>query len=62
MKLPVLVLATLMAMSVSARDIKSESADSSPLRSETFAGLSLRGIGPAMISGRVADLAVDPSH
>ena len=62
MKLPVLMLATLTAMSVSARDIKSESADSSPLRSETFAGLSLRGIGPAMISGRVADLAVDPSH
>ncbi len=28
----------------------------------TYAGLELRGIGPAFISGRVADLAVDPHH
>ncbi|HLX10765.1 MAG TPA: hypothetical protein VKY89_23150, partial [Thermoanaerobaculia bacterium] len=31
-----------------------------PLSDATFAGLKLRGIGPAFISGRVADLAVDP--
>src|SRR5262245_21125947 len=33
-----------------------------PLSAKTFAGLKLRGIGPAFISGRVADLAVDPRH
>ena len=26
----------------------------------TFAGLELRGIGPALVSGRVVDIAVDP--
>jgi photosystem II stability/assembly factor-like uncharacterized protein len=31
-----------------------------PLSAATFAGLELRGIGPAFISGRVADIAVDP--
>jgi photosystem II stability/assembly factor-like uncharacterized protein len=33
-----------------------------PLSAPTFAGLKLRGIGPAFISGRVADIAVDPRH
>lgn len=28
----------------------------------TFAGLELRGIGPALVSGRVIDIAVDPRH
>ena len=31
-----------------------------PLSAPTFAGLKLRGIGPAFISGRVVDIAVDP--
>jgi photosystem II stability/assembly factor-like uncharacterized protein len=31
------------------------------LAAGTFAGLSLRGIGPAVTSGRIADLAVQPS-
>ena len=33
-----------------------------PLSAATFAGLKLRGIGPAFISGRVADIAVDARH
>lgn len=33
----------------------------SPLSAETFAGLTLRSIGPALTSGRVIDLAVDPT-
>jgi photosystem II stability/assembly factor-like uncharacterized protein len=33
-----------------------------PLSAPTFAGLKLRGIGPAFISGRIADLAVDSRH
>ena len=31
-----------------------------PLRAETFAGFGLRNIGPALMSGRIADLAVHP--
>jgi photosystem II stability/assembly factor-like uncharacterized protein len=33
-----------------------------PLASGTFAGLALRSIGPALTSGRIADLAVDPTN
>ncbi|NNF17665.1 MAG: glycosyl hydrolase, partial [Gammaproteobacteria bacterium] len=32
------------------------------LNDETFAGLELRGIGPAFMSGRIADIAVDPTN
>ncbi len=35
--------------------------DSYWLTSETLAGLELRGIGPAVSSGRISDLAVDPT-
>lgn len=39
----------------------SESAEpAGPMSAETFAGLELRSIGPALMSGRVADLAVHP--
>ncbi|HEX2251806.1 MAG TPA: glycosyl hydrolase [Thermoanaerobaculia bacterium] len=31
-----------------------------PLSAATFAGLELRGIGPALMSGRIADVAIDP--
>jgi len=31
-----------------------------PFSAETFAGLSLRDLGPALTSGRIGDLAVDP--
>ena len=34
---------------------------SCPMCAQTFAGLALRNIGPAMNSGRVSDIAVDPS-
>ena len=33
-----------------------------PFSAETFAGLELREIGPALTSGRIGDLAVDPVH
>ena len=35
--------------------------DESPWSSETFAGLSFRGIGPAVASGRIVDLALHPT-
>jgi len=37
-----------------------EKADHGPMKADTFAGLALRGIGPAMVSGRIIDLAVHP--
>ncbi len=37
-----------------------ETDDKAPLSSGTFAGLKLRGIGPALMSGRIADIAVHP--
>jgi photosystem II stability/assembly factor-like uncharacterized protein len=54
------------AASAAARDKdkgkEQEQEKKEPLSAPTFAGLKLRGIGPAFISGRVADLAVDPRH
>ena len=38
-----------------------EKKDEGPLSAGTFAGLELRSIGPAMPSGRISDLAVDPT-
>ena len=35
--------------------------EKSPLNSGTFSGLSFRNVGPAITSGRVADLAVHPT-
>ncbi len=34
--------------------------DASPWKAETFAGLAFRGIGPAVASGRISDLALHP--
>ena len=35
--------------------------DEGPLSESTLSGLKLRGIGPAVTSGRIADLAIDPT-
>jgi photosystem II stability/assembly factor-like uncharacterized protein len=35
---------------------------SSKLNADTFKGLALRNIGPALMSGRIADLAIHPLH
>ncbi|HEV8579471.1 MAG TPA: glycosyl hydrolase [Thermoanaerobaculia bacterium] len=32
-----------------------------PLNASTFAGLEMRGIGPAVVGGRIVDVAVDPT-
>src|SRR5262249_22914343 len=39
-----------------------EKDDKTKMKSSTFGGLSFRGIGPAMISGRITDVAVDPRN
>ena len=36
--------------------------DAGKMKSRTFSGLALRGIGPAMISGRITDIAVHPRN
>ncbi|MCG6920502.1 MAG: glycosyl hydrolase [Acidobacteria bacterium] len=40
--------------------LAAEDADASPLSSKTFEGLKLRNIGPAFMSGRIADIAIHP--
>ena len=42
-----------------AKQEKSE--EQGPMNAGTFAGLALRNIGPALTSGRIVDLAVDPT-
>src|SRR5580704_12675984 len=42
------------------KDGKKDESKKEPYSAGTFAGLKLRSIGPALTSGRVADLAVDP--
>jgi len=59
---PVLSILFLLAP-LSARPAKKAVPDAAPpsrMTSETFAGLELRGIGPALMSGRIADVAIDP--
>ena len=35
--------------------------DAGKMSKSTFSGLALRGIGPALMSGRIADVVIDPS-
>lgn len=50
------------ATTKSSKSAKNDTADTkeSKYGSKTFAGLELRSIGPALVSGRIVDLAVDP--
>ncbi len=64
---PFKVMAMLLALCVAhtalakKADEKAEAAeDDSRLKAETFKGLELRSIGPALMSGRIADVAVHP--
>jgi photosystem II stability/assembly factor-like uncharacterized protein len=52
----------LLASRVQAAPAETEKKPSDPLNAGTFAGLSLRGIGPALTSGRVIDLAIHPDE
>ncbi len=45
-----------------AAETEDDSKDEGPLSAGTFAGLTLRGIGPAVASGRISDFAVDPAE
>jgi photosystem II stability/assembly factor-like uncharacterized protein len=60
---PALLLALLLALPLPAAPAAKSAAkqpDAPKYDHSTFSGLALRGIGPAMTSGRVVDIAVDP--
>ncbi|MBN1301851.1 MAG: glycosyl hydrolase [Melioribacteraceae bacterium] len=57
--LSVLFIITLFAVNtITAKENKKDTL----LTSSTFAGLELRNIGPAFMSGRIADIAIDPNN
>jgi photosystem II stability/assembly factor-like uncharacterized protein len=57
---------TCLAMAVLASAAAAQTADDEKpepgFNEATFKGLHLRGIGPALMSGRIADIAIDPDH
>ena len=54
----IFALALLVSFNVAAQEAEEE--NGSILKAETFSGLELRGIGPALMSGRIADVAFHP--
>ena len=58
----VLSLAILPAVGASAKPAAEDRGSGTKLEAEVFAGLRLRAIGPALTSGRITDIAVDPGH
>ncbi|HKC11856.1 MAG TPA: glycosyl hydrolase, partial [Vicinamibacteria bacterium] len=60
------LIALALAAPSSARDAKpvkpAEKDKKDPLTADALAGLELRGIGPALTSGRIVDIAVDAAH
>ncbi|MEE8526495.1 MAG: glycosyl hydrolase [Thermoanaerobaculia bacterium] len=57
-----LVPATAAAAKKPEREAAEPEAEKELMAADTFRGLALRGIGPALTSGRIADLAVDPEN
>ena len=55
-------LSFVLSLGLSLEVVAQSEADAEPGFNEaTFSGLEMRGIGPAMMSGRIADLAIDPT-
>lgn len=50
----------LLLSAIAVADDKNDGKQDSKLTSDTFSGLKLRSIGPALMSGRISDIAVDP--
>ncbi len=57
-----LVLAMILTSPVWGAKTDTAKADEGPMSASTFAGLELRGIGPAISSGRIIDFAVDSGN
>jgi photosystem II stability/assembly factor-like uncharacterized protein len=62
--LTILLLAACLPLTVTvakkATEKPAEEEDASPMSAKTFSGLKWRGIGPALMSGRIADIAIHP--
>lgn len=58
--LSLFVVLLILPLSACGQSDAAEQADAGPLVSETFDGLALRNIGPALMSGRIADIAIVP--
>ena len=43
-------------------EVPAEEEEETGLSADTFSGLAFRGIGPALMSGRISDIAIDPTH
>ncbi|HXV74819.1 MAG TPA: hypothetical protein VD788_00755 [Candidatus Polarisedimenticolaceae bacterium] len=56
-----LVCLLLLSAPVLAKKDKDKPEGEGPFKTSTFAGLAFRGIGPAVTSGRISDIAVDPT-
>ena len=57
-----ILLTTLLIYSVSTFTLSAQDADDSPMKSSVFQGLKWRNVGPAMTSGRIADIAIHPTN
>ncbi|MBL4653343.1 MAG: hypothetical protein JKY53_10850 [Flavobacteriales bacterium] len=60
-KILILSLTALISLSISAKKGDEEKKDGK-YKTSTFSGLSFRSIGPALTSGRIADIAVNPNN
>ncbi len=57
-----LIVTTLLAADAKKKEDKEKDKKPEDKASEKYKGLSFRGIGPAMISGRITDIAIDPGN
>jgi len=62
MKKPLVMLLLLSFAFVVSADKKSDAKNKSILNEDTFSGIKLRNIGPALMSGRIADIAIHPDN
>ncbi|MEM8993315.1 MAG: glycosyl hydrolase [Acidobacteriota bacterium] len=54
------LVAALLPLGAAAKEAKPADENDSKMVASTFSGLELRSIGPALMSGRIADVAIDP--
>ena len=54
------ILIALSTNAIAQKKTENSKEEKSPLSEETFAALKLRNIGPAFMSGRIADIAIHP--
>ena len=55
-------LSSLLLITLSLSGYSQDKEDKSPLNASTFSGFKIRNIGPAMKSGRIADIAIHPEN